>query len=109
MKHLAAIPLMLFSITVSAEDKTALAQAAEAIQPAIRATTEYLQTSVMQGLAESDSPMGQAARNHLKAQQRTEMVANRGTGRSVRECMKPGNVIDQDVQECAQGLRDKTW
>lgn len=109
MKQLAAIPLMLFSITTSAEEKTALAQVAEAIQPAISATTEYLQTSVMQSLAESDSPMGQAARNHLQAQERAEMEANRGPTRSVRECMKPGNVIDQDVQECAQGLRKKTW
>lgn len=109
MKKAAAVTLMLFSITASADEKTALAQAAEAIQPAISATTEYLQTSVMQGLAESDSPMGQAARNHLRAQERAEMEANRGPTRSVRECMKPGNVIDQDVQECAQGLREKTW
>jgi len=109
MKKTAAITLMLFSITASAEDKTALAQAADAIEPALKAYTDYIQKSVMQTFADNDSSLGQAARNQLRAQESAEMEANRGPMRSVRECMKPGNVIDQDVQECAQGLRQKTW
>lgn len=109
MKKTAAITLILFSITASAEDKTALAQAAEAMQPAVKAYTDYLETSVLQTFANNDTPMGQATRNQLRATERAEMEANRGTMRSVRDCMKPGNVIDEDVQECAQGLRKKTW
>lgn len=109
MKKTAAITLMLFSITASAEDKTALAQAAEAMEPAVKAYTDYVEKSFLQTFADNDSSLGQAARNQLRARERAEMEANRGPMRSVRECMKPGNVIDQDVQECAQGLRVKTW
>ncbi|MGM8937003.1 hypothetical protein ACS8E9_19370 [Pseudomonas neustonica] len=109
MKTTTAIALMLFNITASAEDKTALAQAGEAIEPALKAATDYFEKSVMQSLADNDTPMGQAARNQLRARERAEMEANRGPMRSVRECMKPGNVIDQDVQECAQGIRQKDW
>ncbi|WP_425054226.1 hypothetical protein [Pseudomonas abyssi] len=109
MKKTAAITLMLFSITASAEDKTALAQAAEAMEPAVKAYTDYVEKSFLQTFADNDSSLGQAARNQLRARERAEMEANRGPMRSVRECMKPNNVIDQDVQECAQGLRQKTW
>ncbi|UJJ31088.1 hypothetical protein [Halopseudomonas maritima] len=109
MKKTTAITLMLFSITATAEEKTALAQAAEAMEPTLKAYTDYIQKSVMQTFADNDSALGQAARNQLRAQERAEMEANRGPMRSVRECMKPGNVIDQDVQECAQGRREKTW
>ena len=109
MKKTAAITLMLFSITASAEDKTALAQAAEAMEPAVKAYTDYVEKSFLQTFADNDSSLGQAARNQLRARERAEMEANRGPMRSVRDCMKAGNVIDQDVQECAQGLRQKTW
>ncbi|WP_425221245.1 hypothetical protein [Pseudomonas sp.] len=109
MKKTTAITLMLLSISASAEEKTALAQATEAIQPAVEAYTDYIEKSFLQTFADNDSSLGQAARNQLRAQERAEMEANRGPVRSVRECMKPGNVIDQDVQECAQGLRQRTW
>ncbi|GGY78897.1 hypothetical protein GCM10011613_24580 [Cellvibrio zantedeschiae] len=29
--------------------------------------------------------------------------------RSLRDCIKPNNLIDNDVQECRQGLRDPIW
>ena len=109
MRKSIAIALTLFSITVSAEEKTALAQASKVIQPALKAYSDYVEKSVMQTLADNDTGLGQAARNRLKAQELAEMEENRGTMRSVRECMKPGNVIDEDVQECARGLRKKTW
>ena len=109
MKKTAAITLMLFSITASAEDKTALAQAAEAMEPAVKAYTDYVEKSFLQTFANNDSSLGQAARNQLRERERDELEANRGPTRSVRECMKPNNVIDQDVQECAQGLRRKDW
>lgn len=109
MKQAAAITLMLFSITASAEDKTALAQAAEAMEPAVKAYTDYIEKSMLQAFADNDSPMGEAARNQLRARERAEIEANRGPMRSIRECMKPGNVIDHDVQECSRGLRQKKW
>jgi len=27
----------------------------------------------------------------------------------MKECIKLGNVIDDDVKECTEGLREKTW
>lgn len=35
--------------------------------------------------------------------------ANLSNLRSLKECIKPNNLIDSDVQECRQGLRDPTW
>lgn len=29
--------------------------------------------------------------------------------RGIKECIKPNNVIDKDVKECMQGLKDPTW
>ena len=109
MKKTTAIALMVFSTIASAEDKTALAQAAEAMEPAVKTYTDYIEKSFLQRFADNDSSLGEAARNQLRARERAEMEANGGPMRSVRECMKPNNVIDQDVQECAQGLRQKTW
>lgn len=109
MRKITATILMLFSINATAEDKTALAEAATAMQPVLKAYTDYVQKSVMQTFADNDTPMGEAARKHLKLKERKELEANRGPIRSVRECMKPGNIIDEDVQECARGLIEKTW
>ena len=50
--------------------------------------------------AGSKGPMGEAAR---------EREANRGVRHTMKECIKPGNVIDDDVKECTEGLRDKNW
>lgn len=109
MKKTLVLLLTLLSLPTLAENKTALAQAAEAVQPAVEAYTDYIEKSVLQTFADNDSPMGEAARSQLRARERAEMEANRGPMRSVHECMKPNNVIDQDVQECAQGLRQKSW
>ena len=109
MRKITVTIFMLFSLNATAEDKTALAEAATAMQPALKAYTDYVQKSVMQTFADNDTAMGEAARKHLRSQEKITMEANRGTMRSVRECMKPGNVMDEDVQECAQGLRAKTW
>lgn len=29
--------------------------------------------------------------------------------RSLKDCIKPNNLIDNDVQECRQGLREPSW
>jgi hypothetical protein len=59
--------------------------------------------------AGSKGVMGEAARANLKAQDQREREANRGVRRTMRECIKPGNVIDDDVKECIDGLRERTW
>ncbi|MGS0943750.1 hypothetical protein ACVA51_24940 (plasmid) [Pseudomonas luteola] len=109
MKALVIILLATFSINCYAEDKTALAKAAEAIQPAIQGVTGYVSKSVMQSMAAGKSPMAIAAQKQLDQQTRSEQLANRGTRKSMRECIKPDNVIDDDVKECMDGTRQKTW
>jgi len=27
----------------------------------------------------------------------------------MKECIKPGNVIDEGVQECIMGMRERDW
>ena len=45
----------------------------------------------------------------LERQAKAEREANRGTRKTMKECIKPGNVIDEDVQECIMGMRERDW
>lgn len=93
----------------SAEEKTALAEAAEAMKPIIEIPADYLQKSIMQSLAGGKGPMAEGAKRNLKMQAQREGEANKGVRRTMRECIKPGNVIDDDVKECTEGTRQKAW
>lgn len=53
--------------------------------------------------------IAEGARANLKVQDQREREANRETRKSMKECIKPGNVIDDDVKECTEGLREKSW
>lgn len=53
--------------------------------------------------------MAEGARTNLKMQAQREREASRGMQKSVKECIKPGNVIDDDAKECTEGLRGKNW
>lgn len=101
----ALISLAIFSCTaiVSAEEKTALAEAAETMKPIIEVPAQYIEKSIMQSLADGKGPLAEGARRNLKMQAQHEREANRGTRRSMKECIKPGNVIDDDVKECTEG------
>lgn len=103
MRKITATIFMLFSLNATAADKTALVEAASAMQPAQKAYTGYVQKSVMQTMAGNDTPMGEAARKHLRSQQKAEADINSVPMRSVRDCIKPGNVIDEDVNACVKG------
>ncbi|EMI6699598.1 TPA: hypothetical protein ACNH9H_004905 [Pseudomonas aeruginosa] len=63
----------------------------------------------MQSLADGKGPMAEGARTNLKMQAQREREASRGMQKSVKECIKPGNVIDDDAKECTEGLRGKNW
>lgn len=52
---------------------------------------------------------GDAARKNLKMLDKREREANRGVRKSMKECIKPSNLIDNDVKECTEGLREKSW
>lgn len=110
MKKLAiATAMLLTSIPSIAEEKTALAEAAEAMKPIIEIPAIYVQKSIMQSLANGKGPLADGARTNLKMQAQSEKETNRGVRRSMKECIKSGNVIDDDVKECTEGLREKTW
>ena len=93
----------------SAEEKTALTEAAEAMKPIIEVPANYVQKSIMQSLANGKGPMAEGSRKNLEMQAQRKKEANRGVRRSMKECIKPGNVIDDDVKECTEALREKTW
>ena len=57
----------------------------------------------------SKGPLDDAARANLKAQDQREREANRGVRRTMKECIKSGNVIDDDLKECIEGRRTKEW
>jgi hypothetical protein len=91
------------------EPKPIATQVGDAIRPAAEAYGKGVQKLVNELFAGSKGPMGEAARANLKAQDRREREANRGVRRTMKECIKPGNVIDDDVKECIEGLRSKEW
>ena len=109
MRYLLTSSVTLFlAAPVFAED-TALAQAANAIRPAVEAATSYTQKSILRTWAAGKGPMADGARRNLANIERQERIDNRGPRRSMQECIKPGSVIDDDVSECMNGLRQRSW
>ena len=91
------------------ESKPVATQVGDALRPAAEAYDKGMQKLVNELFAGSKGPMGEAARANLKAQDQREREANRGVRRTMKECIKPGNVIDDDVKECIEGLRIREW
>lgn len=94
---------------VAGDSKPIATQVGDTIRPAAEAYGKGMQQLVNELFAGSKGAMGEAARANLKAQEKQEREANRGTRRTMKECIKPGNVIDDDVKECIEGLRDRNW
>ncbi|MBB4867124.1 hypothetical protein HNP46_006032 [Pseudomonas nitritireducens] len=106
---LTSLAILSCTTLASAEEKTALAEAAEAMKPIIEIPADYLQKSIMQSLAGGKGPLAEGARRNLTMQAQRDREAYRGVRRPMRECIKPDNVIDDDVKECTEGTREKTW
>lgn len=91
------------------ESKPVATQIGEAMRPAAEAYGRTMNRLVNEYMAgASKGPLGDAARANLKEDQR-EREANRGVRRTMKECIKPGNIIDDEVKECMEGLRNKEW
>jgi hypothetical protein len=104
------LALALASSPVLAEESKPVAtQVGDALRPAAEAYGKTVNTLVNEFFAGSRGPLGEAARSNLKSQDLREREANRGVRRTMKECIKPGNVIDDDVKECVEGLRVKEW
>lgn len=107
---------MLFALALAAspvvaeESKPVATQIGEAMRPAAEAYGKTMNRLVNEYMAgASKGPLGDAARANLKAQDQREREANRGVRRTMKECIKPGNVIDDDVKECIEGVRTPEW
>ena len=100
---------LIASAALAKESKPIATQVGEAMQPAAEAYGNTMTRLVNEFFAGSKGVMGEAARANLKAQDQREREANRGIRRTMKECIKPGNVIDDDVKECIEGLREKGW
>lgn len=109
MKRILLALALALSPALAEESKPIATQVGDAMRPAAEAYGRGVHQLVNEFFAGSKGPMGEAARASLKAQDRREREANRGVRRSMRECIKPGNVIDDDVKECMDGLRLKEW
>lgn len=101
--------LTLCGLANAEESKPLATQAAEATAPVAQAIGSGISRIATEFMAGTDGMLGEGARANLKMQDKREREANRGVRKSMKECIKPGNVIDDDVKECTEGLRPKTW
>jgi hypothetical protein len=109
MKRIFLVLALASSATLAEELKPVATQVGDAMRPAAEAYGNKVNKLVNEFFAGSKGPMGQAARANLKSQDQREREANRGVRRTMKECIKPGNVIDDDVKECIEGSRIKEW
>ena len=109
MKRMLLALALAASPALAEESKPIATQVGDAIRAAAEAYGKGMQKLVNELFAGSKGPMGEAARANLKAQDKREREANRGVRRTMKECIKPGNVIDDDVKECMDGVRVRDW
>lgn len=78
--------------------------AVSAAEPAARVLHDAISEIVggKNGILSSESM--HIGRPELNAQH-----ATRSTRKTMKECIKPGNVIDDDVKECIDGMRLRSW
>lgn len=84
---------------------------AEAVQAEgwLKPISDAFTDHIMGAMAEGKGGMATQAKQHMKQREIEQKEADRGPRRTVAECIKPGNVIDDDVNECVRGYRAKTW
>lgn len=109
MKRMLLVLALASSPALAEESKPVTTQVGDALHPVAEAYGKTVNTLVNEFFAGSKGPMGEAARANLKVQDKREREANRGVRRTMKECIKPGSVIDDDVKECIEGLRAKDW
>lgn len=110
MKKTLITSLFIAAPALAEEAKPLATQAGEAIiTPYAEAFGESVSRTVTEFMAGGKGPLADGAHANLKMQDHREREANRGTRKSMKECIKPENVIDGDVKECTEGLREKSW
>lgn len=97
------------SPALAEESKPVATQVGEAVAPVAEGIGSTMSRVITEFMAGGNGMLAEGARANLKAQDKREREANRGVRRTMKECIKPGNVIDDDVKECIEGLRKKDW
>lgn len=107
MKSSIAVALLVISVQANAD---AIDSAIQGIADNVtKPMADELTNRMLRGMAQSNTPLGKATRENLRNEELAKKEENRSELRTVKECIKPGNVIDDDVQECVRGYREKTW
>jgi hypothetical protein len=110
-KQLLAIAVLATSSTIHAEEPIAT-QAGRAIDPIAQKAGKAIHQTTLEYFAGTKGMLGDGAREALKQQQRSaqqNQIGNTNITRSLRDCMKPGNVVDDEVKACTEGRLEKTW
>ncbi|MEK0362181.1 hypothetical protein [Pseudomonas sp. CBC3] len=109
MKRILLALALVSNPALAEESKPIATQVGDAMRPTAEAYGNTMTRLVNEFFAGSNGVMGEAARTNLKAQDQREREANRGVRRTMKECIKPGNVIDEDVKDCIDGTRRIDW
>lgn len=109
MKRIFLALALAASPALAEESKPIATQVGDVARPVAEAYGNGMQRLINEFFASSKGTVGEAARANLQAQDKREREANRGVRRTMKECIKPGNVIDDDVKECVEGTRAKEW
>ncbi len=109
MKRILLALVLIASPILAEESKPIATQVGDAMRPAAEAYGKAVSRWTDEFFAGSKGVLGDAARANLKALDQREREANRGVKRTMKECIKPGNIIDDDVKECIEGTRKKEW
>lgn len=97
------------AFAMSGERKPLPTQAAEAIQPLAAGFSKTVNKGVNDYLAGTPGPLGDAARRNQQASATIVAQPVRGPRKTMAQCLKPGDLIDQDVKECIEGTRVRDW
>ncbi|TDV72656.1 hypothetical protein EC915_101802 [Pseudomonas sp. LP_7_YM] len=95
MKHVIALLLPIISFSSSAADPVTLPMAIQ-IQ-------KLADASLCEAYKGDASPFGKAMSKHCRDRHRAEFEALQDE-KPLRACIKPGNVIDDDVRKCMKGI-----
>jgi len=109
MKRILLALALVASPILAEESKPIATQVGDAMRPAAEAYGNVVSRGTDEFFAGSKGMLGDAARANIKARDQLEREANRGVRRTMKECIKPRNVIDDDVKGCMDGLRNKKW
>jgi hypothetical protein len=72
-------------------------------QPMVMQIQKFANASVCESYKGDKSPLGKSITQNCKNRQRAEFEALEDE-KPLKDCIKPGNVIDDDVRKCMKGI-----